>query len=260
MTPCTGTPAETCLERYIQGTLPEFEARKFEEHFFDCPTCLAQVQAFQAVAMHLGAKARKPAKRPIPWPVRAAGLGAIAALLLLGFVLIRPMRQPSQPAAAVHVPAAPQTPPAPAAAGKTALFAASRLADLALPVFRTPHLRGESRNAHFDEGMEAYTRKDCANAVKDLVQVPAKDADGLAAQFYTGACQMNQGNLNAAAGTLSAVAGAGDSPQQEAALYYLAQISLSREDAATARSYLRRTIALRGDFERRARAELSKLR
>jgi len=44
----------------------------------------------------------------------------------------------------------------------------------------------------------------------------------------------------------------GDSPQQEAALYYLAQIALVHNDPTTARHYLARTIALRGDFERRA--------
>lgn len=66
--------------------------------------------------------------------------------------------------------------------------------------------------------------------------------------------------MSSATGTLHAVAGAGDSPQQEAALYYLAQLALAREDGPAARKYLKQTIALRGDFEKRARAELSELR
>ena len=267
MTHCTGTPAETCLERYIQGILPEFEARKFEEHFFDCPVCLAQVQAFQAVAMQLGAKPVEIAKidavkKPIAWPVRAAGLGAIAATLLVGYVGVRTMRQSTQHPMAAAVPDVTEAPPiaVQTPAGKAATLAVSRLADFTLPVFRMSNLRGESRNAQFDEGMKAYIRKDCVNAVRDLKKVPAQDADRLAAQFYTGVCQIQEKELDAASGTLRAVAGAGDSPQQEAALYYLAQLALAREDASAARDYLKQTIALRGDFEEQARAELKQLR
>jgi len=267
MTRCTGTPADTCLEGYIQGTLPEFEARKFEEHYFDCPVCLAQVQAFQAAAMQLGAKPVEVPKievpkKPITWPVRAAGLGAIAATLLVGYVGVRTMRQSTQHPMAAAVPGAaePQPVAVQAPAAKAATLTVARLADFTLPVFRMSNLRGESRNAEFDEGMKAYTRKDCANAVKNLGQVPAQDADRLAAQFYMGICQLQERELDAASGTLRAVAEAGDSPQQEAALYYLAQLALAREDATVARDYLKQTIALRGDFEEQARAELKQLR
>jgi len=262
MTQCTGTPADACLERYLQGTLPEVEAREFEEHFFDCPTCLAQVQSFEAVALHLGAKPFQTPKKPIAWPVRGAWLGAIAAALLVGFVSLRTIRQPAQPTVAVTAPRATEPPASPvqAAAGKAAALAVSRLADLAMPAFRASNLRGESRNLHFSEGMEAYTKNDCAGAIKSLAQVPAQDPDGLAAEFFTGVCQMNQRDLSSAAGTLRTVAAARDSPQQEAALYYLAQLALVREDAPEARKYLGQTIALRGDFEKRGRTELSKLR
>jgi len=262
MTQCTGTPAETCLERYLQGTLPESEAREFEEHFFDCATCLAQVQAFEAVARHLGAKPIAAVKKPIAGPVKAAWLGAIAATLLVGFVGLRAIRQPEQRAVGVAAPTAGQAAqsPAQAAAGKAVSLAVSRLADLTLPAVRASNLRGESRNTHFSEGMEAYSNKDCAGAIKSLAQVPSEDPDGLAAKFFTGICQMSQSDPGSAAGTLRAVAAAGDSAEQEAALYYLAQLALAREDGPAARTYLGQTIALRGDFERRARAELSKLR
>ena len=53
----------------------------------------------------------------------------------------------------------------------------------------------------------------------------AKCDDALSAQFYSGVCQMKLNQLDAAAATLGQVAGKGDSPQQEAALYYLAQIA-----------------------------------
>ena len=47
---CTGAPAERWLEKYVAGTLAAADAEAFEEHYFDCPVCLAQLQAVQAAA------------------------------------------------------------------------------------------------------------------------------------------------------------------------------------------------------------------
>jgi len=262
MTPCNGTSADQYLERYIQGTLPEFEARRFEEHFFECSVCLAQVEALQAVALKLGSQPVKTPKAVITWPVRGTALAAIAALLLIGFFALRISHQPAQPVAAV-APPAPAVPAHPSAAPANptlANAALSRLADLTLPAFQPANLRGESRDPKFDAGMKAFSRQDCPHAVKALAQVPAHDEDALAAHFYTGVCQMKQENFPAASRTLEAVAQAGDSPQQEAALYYLAQVALARNDATGARHFLARTISLHGDFEQRARVELNKIR
>lgn len=261
MTHCTEPLIDQCLERYIQGTLPELEAQKFEEHYFDCAECLAQVEALQAVTLKLGELPRTTAKTPIPWPRRAAALTAIAAMLILGFWGVRSLNRPTGPTVANHpavpVPqpqSTPQTPPASPAAS-----ALSRLADITLPAFQMPHLRGQSGDPHFAAGMRAYARQDCRGALKALAQVPAEDEDSLAGKFYIGVCQMHLDDLTAAAATLRRVANAGDSPQQEAAFYYLAQIALESDDANNARHYLARTISLRGDFERQARSELKQI-
>jgi hypothetical protein len=261
MTDCTGTLTDRYLEQYIQGTLPDPEARLFEEHYFDCPSCLAQVEALQAVTLKLGGQPRKTLKMPIPWPVRARALAALAAMLIIGFLGFRALYQPAAPAVAKGPTApahgaAPSSQPAP---GSLASATISRLADLALPAFQPPNLRGQSGDPHFDAGMKAYTRRQCPGAVMNLLQVPAQDDDSLAAQFYTGVCQMHEGDLTGATSSLRHVESAGDSPQQEAALYYLAQIALARNDAITARHYLASTIALRGDFLTRAHAELASI-
>jgi outer membrane PBP1 activator LpoA protein len=70
---------------------------------------------------------------------------------------------------------------------------------------------------------------------------------------------MHLGNLSGATSTLQRVASGGNSPQQEAAFYYLAQIALARNDAALARQYLDRTVALHGEFEQRARRQSAAL-
>jgi hypothetical protein len=262
MTQCTEALIDEYLERYIQGTLPEREAQKFEEHFFDCPECLAQVEALQAVTLKLGSQPRKTAKTPIPWPIRAGALAAMAAMLILGIWGLRDMHRPTAPTvannSAAPIPLPRQSPQsAPASAASSALL---RLADLTLPTFQMPNLRGQSGDPHFIAGMKAYTRQDCLSAVQALSQVPVQDEDSLAGQFYIGVCQIHLDNLNSAAATLKRVANAGDSPQQEAAFYYLAQIALERNDATNGRLYLTRTISLHGDFERRARTEISQLR
>jgi anti-sigma factor RsiW len=258
MTECTGTLTDRCLELYIQGTLPEDEAQQFEEHYFECPACLAQVQALQVVALRLRNEPRKAAKAPIPWPIRVAALTAIAAMLVIGFFAFRVKRALPPQQAVAAAPVAPAAKPAPQPS--LAAGAISRLADITLPAFQAPHLRGQNGDPHFDEGMNAYTRQDCPGAVKALSQVPAHDEDSLAAQFFMGVCQMHAGNLGTASRILESVASAGDSPQQEAALYYLAQVALERNDAAAARRYLTRTVSLHGDFESRAHSELIEIR
>jgi hypothetical protein len=265
MTNCNGTLADRCLERYIQGNLPEREAREFEEHFFDCPECLAQVQAMEAVTAGLARHPVKIAKAPIPWPTRAGALVAIAAMLLVGILSYRSFQpKAAQPAVAVSPKPSPISPQPPSSTQPSSPLSASnalsQLADLTLPAFHAPSLRGQSENLHFESGMKAYSAHDCQGAEKALSQVPAQDDEALAAQFYTGACQMHGGELAAAQATLRKVDAAGDSPEQEAALYYLAQIALAREDSTAARHYLARTISLHGDFEQRARLELNKVK
>jgi len=269
MTNCTGSPAEQFLEAYLQGELPESEAESFEEHYFDCPVCLAKVEALQAVALKLASEPREPVKKPIPWSTHAGtrlwALGAIAALLLLSFFAFRfrPESKRSEIAgspastAPAHAAAAPDTRAKPSTLAASAI---PRLADLTLPVFQGANLRGQSRDPHFEAGMKAYTSHAYLRAAKDLSQVPAQDEDARTAKFYGGVCQLRLGNLPAAMTALRAVADAGDSSQQEAALYYLAQTALLGDDSAEARRDLQSVIALHGDFEVRAKTQVAELR
>jgi len=258
MTHCIGRPADELFESYLQGTLPEAEAQGFEEHYFDCPVCLAQVEALQAVALTLASQPRVATKKVIAWPLRVGIGGAIAATILISLVSVQ-MKRSTARSPIANAPQTASTPSKPASHPQSSTMtsrAVAQLADLTLPTFQAPHVRGESGDTHFEAGMHAYTSQDCPLAVKALSQVSAQNADALAARFYSGVCQMKDSQLSAASQTLQGVADAGDSPQQEAALYYLAQIALAHNDATMARHYLARTIQLRGDFEARSRAEL----
>jgi hypothetical protein len=261
MNPCTGKPAELYAMAYIEGTLSEFDLGRFEEHFFACPECLAQVQAIEAARqalLHQPALALAPARTPslLHWRTRVWAWGAVAAALVFGLLLYHESRLGKpQPAVATVTPtAAPQAAPAPQSAAP-ASEQASQLADLTLPAFAAWGLRGENPEAHFDAGMKAYLKGDCRSAVAALADVPPAARESLASQFYGAVCQMRLGKLSAADAGLRMVANAGDSPQQEAALYTLAQIALLDNDPAAAHRYLTQTIGLRGDLERRARAQ-----
>ena len=267
MTVCNGLPAEQCLEQYLQGTLPELEARSFEEHYFDCPVCLAQVEAMQTVTAQLArSQAAVPRMAIVPrrrssWLALSA-VGAVAALLLVVFLVV-PANRAHPVTGAIGLPApAPATvsPPAPSTSTAAASASVAVLADLALPPFQAANLRGDGGDANFSAGMKAYSADDCTGAIKALSMVPPRSDDVLAAEFYSGICQVHERDLVAASASLHKVEAGGDSPQQEAAFYYLAQLALVREDPTTARRYLARTIALHGDFEKRARAQLEKLR
>jgi anti-sigma factor RsiW len=264
---CTETLAEQHLGSYVEGILPDDEALKFEEHYFDCPECLARVQALQAVALQLRNQPRLPLKAPAPWPIRLGALLALAAMLMISVFVLRARHEVARPSVAA-TPAqqagpAPfsAAPPSAAPSGTAQAPAAlAQLADLTLPVYQASRLRSESRNPQFEAGMAAYAGRDCTNALNALAQVPAEDEDSGGARFYSGVCLMQQGDLAGAALRLRAVANAGDSPQQEAAFYYLAQIALANNDAAGARRSLGHAVQLHGDFEARAQAEFSRLR
>jgi hypothetical protein len=277
MSTCAGSPAENYAMPYIEGTLSEFEAERFEEHYFDCPVCLAYLQALQTMQRELE---KNPVAEPVvmeqrrilSWPGRAWALGAAAAVLLVvGFLTYKTvMRGPAQatiahtaPSAAPS-PAAPETSPvtpaaktpapAPPATKPAVALKPSQLADLALPAFVAPTLRGESQDAAFQRGMAAYAHGDCNDALSELTGVADASRELLAAQFYSGLCQMHLKDFAAASATLGAVTDHGDSPQQEAAYYYLAQVALAQDDAGAAHGLLQHTIELHGDFEARARA------
>jgi hypothetical protein len=263
MNDCIGAPAQKWLDRYLEGTLPENEAQAFESHYFDCPVCLGELQAVQAAQeqLRLHPVAIQPKARVLRWPALVT-VGSLAAALLIGFITLRAVHRPNSPAnqSAASAPSQPSSP-----AGQTASEPAvqptqlAQLADLNLPPFHASTLRGESSDTAYSRGMKLYSAGNCTAAVKALARVDATSSDALAAQFYTGVCRMHMGDLDSAQSNLRHVAAAGDSPQEEAAWYYLAQIALSRSAAAPARQNLQKVVALHGDFERAANKQLGQI-
>ncbi|HEY3703864.1 MAG TPA: zf-HC2 domain-containing protein [Terracidiphilus sp.] len=273
MTNCTGAPARQWLEQYVEGTLPENEAQKFEDHYFDCPVCLGELQALQTAQAVLRQHpvTVTAAKHVLAWPTnwnKMMSFGALAAALLIGFFAFRMIAHgPQQTGNVAVAPAQGPTRQAPAGPAKSQApevaqpeVEIAQLADLQPPTYNAPVLRGnETADAAFESGMKQYIAGDCAGAMNTLSQVDPSGPDGLAAQFYSGACRMHTGDLAGATASLRHIAEAGDSPYQESAFYYLAQIALAQSDAAAARRELNHVVLLRGDLEHRARKQLTEI-
>ena len=178
----------------------------------------------------------------------------LGALLTLGIYLYPGVHRGVETAhvAQKAFPASPAAEPQAASEQQTAT---RELADLSLPPYQAAVLRGDSLDAAFQRGMKSYSAGDCMQALPQLSAVSPQSSDAPVAKFYAGVCRMHGGDLAAASAMLQQIAGAGDSPEQESAIYYLAQLALERGDAVTAHKELQRAIALNGDLERKARAE-----
>jgi hypothetical protein len=267
MNPCNRAPAIENAAQYIEGTLSQIDAERFEDHYWNCPACLAYLQALEAVGDELAREPLSqivptPRKRIFDWPALAWALGALAAVAVFVVVGIRTIGpRPEKPSQAQSTSAGlPQRAPSQQIASSSPVRqSASELAEISLPAFAVHTLRGAEMEAHFEQGMSAYSRGDCKVALTALAKVPAQDKQEREAEFYSAACRLHEGDLAAAEAGLRKVVDGGDSLQLESALYYLAQIDLARNDPAGAHRYLVRTILLRGDLEKRARLQDEKV-
>lgn len=76
-------------ERYVTGRLAPEEAASFEEHYLDCPSCCARVEAAERLQRGLRRLAEESAVRPSPaaaWSRSPRLALAAAALLAIGLV------------------------------------------------------------------------------------------------------------------------------------------------------------------------------
>jgi len=284
---CDGGPAEELAEQYLMGGLTEKEREHFEEHYFSCAACHEYLLRLKEIQSELGRDAgSQAAARPMrivargsmakAVPFRLVAFGALAAMILMAVVLTELAgRQGGRHREAAQTPAnslpvdGTSVANAKKETGAAHDDAHSRqvemaaLADLALPGYHAPQLRGaetsDAQHAAFAAGMERYVAGDCTGAIEELNQVHDDAANGVAANLYAGLCQFKRKRLAEAQTSLEKVVAAGDTPQLEAADYYMAQTMLLRSDAAGGSRWLSKTIALHGDYEERARAELSRL-
>jgi anti-sigma factor RsiW len=211
-------------EGYVSGKLSEAARDEFEEHYFGCDRCFAEVEALRAVRAALpGGVVKKPVSAWV-WALPIA-----AALLLALFLWPRSRPEPVRQVAAVHD--------------------YSALARFDAPVWNPVRLRGHESlaRAAFDKAMQSYAARNyaaCAQSLHDL-NLPE-------ARYYEGISLLLQGKASNGAEALNKAIAYGDTPYREESRYYLAKALLAQGDVAGARDQLHQVLEMRGDLEKQA--------
>jgi len=215
---------------------------------------------------------RRPPLQIAVWGTLAAALLVVCIIALVRFATGSLVRNDSSIATAAGprpVPVQPVQPkgkisqqPAPSADQQLA-----SLADLRMPIYQPEALRdsaaSSSQHNALNSGLKSYAGGDCNSALNQFKLVvdaaPDNSADAVTANFYSGLCRLKSHDLLTAETHFEKTIAAGESPQLEAAEYFLAQTLILKSDAASARNWLRKTIALHGDYQQRAEAQLTRL-
>ncbi len=252
-TDCETVEREDILERYLLGRLSEHDRVQFEEHYFECGECFANLQALQAVRRELlKSSARDGAsRRRMPrWVVPAA----VAATLLLAIAASVWMRSSTMESVPTQTSGTPMTPTAspetPSSPGPDVGPAPSldQLARVEPAPYEPATLRGveDEAMARFRRGMARYRLREYAAAVAELRSAADLNPGGAHIPFFLGVSHLLLGEHDAAVDRLKAVIALGDSPYLEEAHWYLAKALLRRGDVAGGRTQLTALIRLNG--------------
>ena len=186
---CDRFLAEEVPERYLGGLLTEADRDAYEEHFFSCDRCFAELQTLRTLRAELRDRALMEGPSPVRRIVKPAwAWAAVAAALILAtaaalFVVARMRTAPSQIAAT-----SPTRPPAadPGVTGRTA----TKIAELTRvdpPKYIEMTLRSVDRSrAVFDGAMTAYSDGRYEDAIRGLEAFHASHPSEAAASFYLG--------------------------------------------------------------------------
>lgn len=240
---CDSIVRDETAERYLMGQLRETEQAAYEQHYFECARCFAELSRLQAVREVL--REHPPLLDPIPiarrprarracawWPavaVLAATVTGVVVLLRQGQGPERsaqsPVAAPLDPGAASQPgPATAITAPAPGddagerpsvsvpARSVDAKAVLKRLARVDPPHYMPRVLRGpaDEPSLRFHDGMRAYATGDYRRAVTELERAAALDSGRSDVAFYLGVSRLMNGETDAAVAELRHTVELGD--------------------------------------------------
>jgi len=260
---CGIAAREALFEGYLTGHLNEEEREAFEEHYFACARCFAELQALEAIREELRRCEAEEAPRParvFPAWAQAAALAATVVLALGTAWWMRAFEPPGVPnETAPRQQAGAESPsrPGPSESEGRAASAPSleQLARVQAPPYQPLTLRGvpDEAAARFQRGMERYRKADYAGAITELRRAAALDPDASHIGFFLGICHLMVEEDDAGIARLRATIALGDSPYLEEAHLYLAKALLRRKDVRGAEAELKQVTQLRGSKSGEAR-------
>jgi tetratricopeptide (TPR) repeat protein len=237
-------------ERYLRGGLSEEDATRYEDHFFACESCFAELKALEALHLELvrtrhsvEAEARVP--HPVLW------IAAAAAVLVLAS------------GAALYLTRGGM--PLPESGSSTEGPMLANLSRIEPPPWTPTRLRGAENDSgrQFREAMELYAKGEWSAALPALRDASRLDPKAAHVSFYLGACALLAGRRAEAVASLRRVVALGETPFLEESHFFLAKAHLGTGDLAAAEAELAKAIELggpRGDEARRLLGELKRVR
>jgi anti-sigma factor RsiW len=247
-------------DAYVAGTLKDPDQSAFEEHYFTCPECFAQVRLLQEVRDGLRVVPPRPTAhnaharpwRSAPW----IGLAAAAALLAAFVYWYRDdappqarqqpaqvpaaspgVEEPAPPAVAANPAKEPLPPAAPASPTRRQML--QQLAMMVPPRYVPLAVRGGEPSAdRFDAAMRYYVAGRHREAARDLGALAADRPADPGVAFFLGISELASGRPVAAREALGRAAGMGVPPYADEAHFYLAKAALALDDVDEARREL----------------------
>lgn len=243
---CAETRAPDLAERYLRGSLSDEEATRYEEHFFACESCFADLKALESLQLELArtrhaVEAQTRGSRPLRWVAAAAAVLVLASGAAL--VLTRGATPLAGPKAGTEGPSF------------------RELARVEPPPWTPMRLRGTEGEAErqFREAMELYASGERKTALPALREASRLAPESAHVSFYLGACALLTGQRAEAVESLRRVVTLGETPFLEEARFYLAKAYLGSGDIAAARAELLATAELGGPRRDEARKLLRQL-
>ena len=201
---CSDVAGQGLLAEYAAGRLSAEDRDAVEEHLFDCPACLRDLETLQDLRDELAAEAASAGRGGSRFVV---SLLATAALVSLAVGIAWQSRRPALSPALTQI------------------------ARVAPPVYTPFTVRsGDEGIARFDRAMTAYAAGDFRAAAIALRRVVASDPHNVQAAFYLGASLLLSGSAHDALAPLQTVIGAGPSPFFESARLLHAKAVLQTGD------------------------------
>ena len=257
---CKEVEERDILEGYLLDRLTEPEREEFETHYFECASCLSQLQTRLAVQTELQ-------RQPV-MPVRARGASfrlrwawtpafvTVALLLAAGIWRYSAQKQhssqsqqvslsPPKASPEVSVPTPPPAPMAPSL---------EELARVEPPPYSEIVLRGSEDEGQetFRSAMLNFSKKDYAQAIPGLRAAVKASPQNPSFSFYLGACYLLTGRTDPAIISFRKTISLGNPAYSESAHFYLAKAYLKKKEVSAAREELREAVRLHGNRESEA--------
>jgi TolA-binding protein len=262
---CKEVEEQDIAEQYLLDRLTDPEREEFEKHYFECGTCLSQLQTGLSMQTELRRQPAMPARaegaslrRTWVW---APVFATIVVLFSAGIWWYSARsRQPAQHVASSPPKVSPEVPLQ--AQPPLAAPSLEELARVEPPPYSGAVLRGAEDEAHetFHKAMQYYVNGDYARAIPGVRTAVKASPQSASLNFYLGACYLLAGENDPAIVSFRHTVSLGDPAYSESAHFYLAKAYLRKKEITPAEDELQKTVQLHGSMEADAAEILRQLR